>query len=121
MVPTANMQLFVSISDFNETVNITEAAFDYFSITNSNVLSIDEKKNGMELEFAVYPNPFTNEFTIGGDIEQISSIRLLDVSGVELIYQSNPLIDTSKLAKGVYFLQITTLDNQLVTKTVVKN
>lgn len=121
MVPTATMQLFISISDYNATVNITEAAFDYFSITNSNVLSIDEKKNGMELEFAVYPNPFTNEFTIGGDIEQISSIRLLDVSGVELIYQSNPLIDTSKLAKGVYFLQITTLDNRLVTKTVVKN
>lgn len=120
MAPTANMQLFVSISDFEMTVNITEAAFDYFSVTNSNVLDIEE-----ELHHSVnlYPNPTNGVLNIEhSNTDEVSRIEVLDLQGKIVQTQNQKLnqIDLSSVDNGVYFIRIYSVLNQLNTYRIVK-
>lgn len=59
---TSSMQLVVSISDYDPNVNITEAAFDEFYITNNNINLIDE----VSLNLNVFPNPSNDIVTLTG-------------------------------------------------------
>ncbi|MEO6175846.1 MAG: T9SS type A sorting domain-containing protein [Flavobacterium circumlabens] len=71
----------------------------------------------------IYPNPFTNNFSIEGSVN-INSIKLYDSFGqtvnIEKYQKSNNLIevDTSKLQSGIYLLKV---DNTTFSKTLMKN
>lgn len=72
---------------------------------------------------SIYPNPFTNNFSIEGSVN-IKSIKLYDSFGqtvnIEKYQKSNNLIevDTSKLQSGIYLLKV---DNTTFSKTLMKN
>ena len=59
---TSSMQVVVSISDYDPDVNITEAAFDEFYVTNSSVNSLEETTSGLH----VFPNPSHDFVTLTG-------------------------------------------------------
>jgi len=120
MTPTANMQLFISISDFAETVNITEAAFDYFSVTNSNVLDVNEKEL---FSFNLYPNPTSGILNIDYQGKnEITSLEIIDLQGKIVLTQNQNFnqIDLSSVDSGIYFVKIYSSLNQEYTYRIVK-
>ncbi len=76
--PTENMQLFIQISDFNTSPNLVEAGFDYFSVSNSNTVSVDDSEP--KLAVRAIPNPSQGIFTIDGT-QEIQTVRVFDSLG----------------------------------------
>ena len=71
------MDFFFFVSDLDPTVNITEAGVDYFYISNSNVLGIE---NSEKPKINVFPNPFENWLIIEG-AEIGSKYELFNLQG----------------------------------------
>jgi starch-binding outer membrane protein SusE/F len=60
--------------------------------------------------FSVYPNPTSSNWNITSGKNDITAVKIVDVSG-KTVYSSgktnsNLSVDTSKLAKGVYFAKV---------------
>ena len=73
-------------------------------------------------KLSVYPNPFTNVFTIAIDTD--AKIEIFDMVGKfiqskNIVYGEN-VIDMDKYATGVYLLKITNTNNQVKTVKVTK-
>jgi hypothetical protein len=70
----------------------------------------------------VYPNPFTNTLTING-IEAGTQIELYNTWGEilesRLINETNPIIQTAHLTKGIYYLKIT-IGNESIVEKIIK-
>jgi hypothetical protein len=103
---TNSMQVSFRISDIDPDINITEAAIDFVTITNSNIAELQEKE---EYSVVVYPNPFSDRITIC--IDQFPSEFLLtDIQGgivcSEIITDSIHELDLSTLPAGIYFIKI---------------
>jgi choice-of-anchor B domain-containing protein len=99
------MQISVTISDENPNINITEAAFDHFWVSNYNTTDISE--NTKE-EFSLYPNPSNEKITIE-NAEIDSYIHIRDLNGkVQKTIQvstSKMEIDLQFLSAGIYIIQ----------------
>jgi choice-of-anchor B domain-containing protein len=105
LTPTATMTLIVRTSDLDPNVNITEAGFDFFSISNSSLVSLDEQSTQ---DFKLYPNPVGNAINVSGvNLEEF--IYLFDSKGilVESIQpkQTSVTVDLMNLSNGFYYLQ----------------
>ena len=99
---TSTMQLIVRISDYNATVNICEAGFDHFSVTDFSMSKVDEAfKTAVE----IYPNPFGDQLSIKGI--ETGTIEIFDLSG-RLVYQNEVLAEQNLafLESGVYVIVI---------------
>jgi len=97
------MQLLVFISDFSETVNITEAGLDYFSISNSNTV-VNEPITVDQI--LVHPNPNSGVFTIAG-LSSANTIQIMDIQGRPipcLLHNSD--IELVHAQSGIYLVQI---------------
>jgi hypothetical protein len=96
--------------------------------SSSNRIGSDDDEDDLSntpTEVLVYPNPFTNEFTVQTNEEEIRSIEITDVNGVILYKQSNLtdskiVLDVTSWSAGIYFLRIITNHNDLIIKKVVK-
>jgi hypothetical protein len=75
-------------------------------------------------EIKVYPNPTSGELTITNYKSQITDIAIFDIYGREIQISnlksqiSNPQINISHLASGIYFVKITTEAGEVVKKVV---
>ena len=99
---TSTMQISIHISDEDPDVNITEAAFDYFTVTNSNVAEVP-KLNKTTL-FA-YPVPMNDKVNLVGlTINQ--DLNLFDATGQLLanfmVNSENMTFDLSKFQNKVF-------------------
>ena len=117
IVLTANMQLEVYISDYITSENITEAAFDYFSVTDYSVLS-NEDQVKVEDEVNVYPNPFNDKLMLSkGNL----NVKIYNFSGQLMLESNNEIeINTAKLQSGIYLIHISNThgENVLVEKLI---
>jgi hypothetical protein len=99
------MQISVTISDENPNINITEAAFDHFWVSNFSTADISE--NTKE-EFSLYPNP-SNEKIIIENAEIDSYVHIRDLNGkIQKTIQvsANKMeIDLQYLSAGIYIIQ----------------
>jgi len=111
MTVTNTMQLIVYISDYEATENITEAAFDYFSVTDFSVLAIDEEIEELS-SVLVYPNPFTNDINIS---EPDLNCVIYDFTG-KIIWKgfNEQLINLDFLTEGIYIVKILSKQNELL-------
>jgi len=116
ITPTENMQLRLQISDFNATVNITEAGFDYFSVSNSNTVGI---LNNEAHQTAVYPNPSEGKFELRTNSE-FESWTVTDLNGRIVKVGSNKLIDLQDLESGVYILQVKLSSGEYFIQRLIK-
>lgn len=100
----SSLQLMITISDYSPNVNITEASFDRFSVTNYDVTSLNDHQFS---EISIYPNPTNQNLMIKG-LEIGDSLTFVDIKGNSLIkhHFSNETesIDLSQLSEGVYFI-----------------
>jgi choice-of-anchor B domain-containing protein len=99
------MQIYVTISDENPNINITEAAFDHFWV--SNYITTDILETTKE-EFSLYPNPSNEKITIeNAEIDSYVHIRDLNGKVQKTIQVSaNKMeIDLQCLTAGIYIIQ----------------
>ena len=99
------MQISVTISDENPNINITEAAFDHFWV--SNYITTDISENTKE-KFSLYPNPSNDKITIK-NAEVDSYVHIRDLNGkIQKTIQvsANKMeIDLQSLSAGIYIIQ----------------
>lgn len=101
--PTDNMQLFIQISDFPQSVNITEAGFDYFSVSNSSTIGLLHNEAP---EIHIYPNPSKGVFYWTGT-DRVREILIFDVQGRRISFENNlNKIDIAHAQTGVYFVEL---------------
>lgn len=105
LTPSATMTLIVRTSDLDSNINITEAGFDFFSISNSSLVALEEKT---VQKFEVYPNPAGDAVNLSGVVLG-EEVYLFDSKGtlIKSIQAENSLltIDLTGLSNGFYYLQ----------------
>jgi hypothetical protein len=105
------MQLQMMVSDLNPNVNITEAGFDHFSITNQPTAALNVQK---EENWVVYPNPGSSILQLKGN-RSIGEYTLVDLTGKEYMKGTCLVayleLQTDNLQAGMYLLRF---QNQVV-------
>lgn len=107
---TSTMQLIVNISDYISTVNICEAGFDHFSVTNFSMATVEEEANHNIL---IYPNPFDHVVHITGI--DAGYLEIYDLSGRRVM--TSPIsneIDVGQLENGLYVMVIKDISGNIV-------
>jgi hypothetical protein len=98
-----SMQIRVRVSDYDPDVNITEAGFDRFFVSEGDVTGIPENNQ----KFTLYPNPFQDAIHIEGLLGETNFV-LIDALGSEiqkgLLTQTESKILTDNLRSGFYML-----------------
>ncbi len=81
-------------------------------------VGIDEQVG--EYTLTVYPNPTADQLTIKIEAKEITSIRIINITGETLktVFSNKNTIDVSDLIKGIYFLQIKTEEGLFTTKFI---
>lgn len=101
----SSLQLKVTISDYSPNINITEAGFDRFSITNYNTSATANLSDEI---LQIYPNPTNNHVKIDGVIEG-TKLQLHNVNGSllkEITAESDTVIlNMSLFHAGIYFIR----------------
>ncbi len=77
MTPTTTMTLSVRTSDLDPAVNITEAAFDFFNVSEYNVLNVPETE---QESVTLYPNPAEDWIALRG-ISAPANWEIVDMHG----------------------------------------
>ncbi|MDQ0780898.1 T9SS type A sorting domain-containing protein [Chryseobacterium sp. W4I1] len=103
-------------SNSSNGLNISHGFIKYKRTSSS--LSVDEiSKKTNDLSF---DNPFNNEVRFHLK-EKIKSVEIYDESGRLALSGNTSKLNTSLLAKGIYFIKITTESNKIISKKGIKN
>ena len=104
---TTTMQLTIRISDEDSNINVTEAAFDHFRVTEISTLSnqiIPAQDN-----LLIYPNPTKDFITISG-VKEDDLIQLFDIQGRLYVNgkseKSSYNLNLNGIKSGAYFLKV---------------
>jgi hypothetical protein len=101
---TNTLQLKVLIADYSPNVNVTEAMFDWFYVTDYDATGIDEVIE--KLNF--YPNP-VNNFLNYENIDLQFSVELFNAMGkralTEQVSNKTGQLNCESLAPGIYILK----------------
>lgn len=104
IVPSANMQLIVTVADEDPAVNITEAGFDFFYVSETNELSVEENEKS---PVKIYPNPTDGKVYI--ESGKPAAWEVYNVQGTLLktivAQDGNAQIDLSSFAPGMYLIR----------------
>lgn len=107
LTPTSTMQLFVSVSDIQPTLNVTEAGFDHFRVSEGPYLSIAAESLSAS-DWKVYPNPVNASFTIELPAS-LGEITVYDALGKVKFFQNVAsamvMVDASHWTDGIYFIR----------------
>ncbi len=105
----------VRVTDVNGCWFSYSLLFDFTLTTDISVF--DQNHN-----VTAFPNPTTGILNLSGDVlvNQIFTAALFDASGrMVLSVRNQPIIDMTELENGIYMLNITTKDSQVVTNRIV--
>lgn len=81
------------------------------------VLGINENSS---ISFKLFPNPVKNflEITTSNDV---SKIEIFNNLGQKILFKLNSqIIDVSNIYEGIYFIKITTLNGNILTRKFIK-
>lgn len=86
----------------------------------TNVATLNTLKNNIQ----VYPNPFSKTISINSGSQQLETVAVYSISG-NLIWKKNMRdlgneIDLSELELGMYFLRLTSFENENATIKILK-
>ncbi|GAB5415932.1 MAG: hypothetical protein Crog4KO_07130 [Crocinitomicaceae bacterium] len=121
---SATMQVKVRAMDQGQG-HLAEGGFDNFFVRDS----VIDVSNVNEIPFndvTVYPNPFTSEINIiwNSNYSDVTATLIEPATGrivmQEALGENNKLTLSSNLAKGVYMLQLTSKEQLVATKRVLK-
>ncbi|HET6226297.1 MAG TPA: T9SS type A sorting domain-containing protein [Bacteroidia bacterium] len=109
--PGALYKIAVTNQDFNA----SEKIWQFFSKYKlSDMLTVPEQEN--ELDAAMYPNPCVDKLNI--EVLQLTKVSIFDVTGKVVLQSTQSEIDVRDLAKGLYFVHITTKNGETVKRLV---
>jgi hypothetical protein len=106
----------VSANDFNAVAAYINGERVTFEVANGQI-------SGAGAIVNVYPNPATDMINVV--VSEDATVQLVDVSGRQVIYQTNVLaneaasISTASIANGVYLMKVYNGTNVSVKKVVV--
>ena len=75
----------------------------------------------------LYPNPFSNTITINASkqVDKVVKIEIFSTNGVLVnsIVADNDIttVDTNNLAKGMYFIRLSSYNGNHIVKKMIKN
>ena len=114
ITPSASMQVVFRVSDNDPNVNITEAGLDYFYISNSSVLDVNNSsiKNGF-----IYPNPASNKLIVKS-LETIGDFEFSDLNG-KIVFSGNCQntemeVDVRLFSSGFYIFKSATFNAKVL-------
>lgn len=110
MFPSATMKLIVEVGDDTLYPHIVEAGLDHFYVEELSLADADENPIS---SIVLYPNPVTDELYLSGISE--GRVSFVDVSGrvcAEITIAAG--MDVSGLKRGLYFVQVYTVENELL-------
>lgn len=106
MTPTSSMQLIISTSDFESSLNFVNAGFDYFFVIEEAELSTTTLPIANDL--LIYPNPMQDHLIIEGLLPG-KELFLFDGTGKIInswhVTSDRQTINTSELSTGLYYIQ----------------
>ena len=108
---------------FGATTLTNNGSYDIFIAKLNTTTGIAEMENGETVLLA--PNPFTSQLSISFNVAQKNtSIKLMNTLGecIQQLTTSNQqlILDMSSFARGMYFVQITDANKNVVNKKVIK-
>jgi len=86
------------------------------AMSSNEIPNIDSKAE--DTDFKIFPNPSQNEITIEGG--EISKVELFNVQGEKVLEVISKNINIESLSKGVYFVKITDVNQEVHNKKIVK-
>jgi len=118
---SGNMADNLCAGDYQITIKDANNCLRSVSIEVDSVLGIVDNFRG---NLKVFPNPVTNQLFLSGDVQGISTLAILDISGRPLkrwnTFDFGPL-NVEELAKGSYFLIIEHRHNEVSVHQFTKN
>jgi len=115
-IPSGEVNLTGVVSEYNGTYQILPNNIDAFSSVITSAPFLSEQENSI----TIYPNPASNQLYFSAT-EEIYSISIFTINGqlLQKIEKPETSINTSELTEGIYFMNITTDNNQLIHKKFV--
>lgn len=108
---------------YNYNTGITPAAwYKKFNIKDWYLPSVSiENQTLRKNTFSIYPNPTNNFFSIQGNLQDLKTIKLLDLNGAVLqVFKPNQTLDFSRFRQGSYILQIEAQSGKVERHKVIK-
>jgi hypothetical protein len=99
-----------SLSDIQMSADSAQVRYDGDALTVA--------ENEMDTDFSIYPNPTSGIMNITGD-KNIEKIIIRNVLGEIVSESSSQLIDISKQANGIYFVEVTSQKLKTVKKIIL--
>src|SRR6218665_792472 len=100
-----SIQLRVATSDTTGSNNVTEAAFDYFMVTEGSVLA---NQTNIKEQWNLFPNPSSGSVYVVG-LEPGNEVRVYDCSGTlvyfDIVDKMQFKLELNGLESGVYFVK----------------
>ena len=107
-----------TIVDLSQSSSYAYYYFDNVSVSVQPLSNIDFYSVN---RLSVYPNPFQYELKINFPDKQIRNVKIYSVDQLVKEFEHNPeRLDLSDLASGLYFLIVTTEDDQIVREKIIK-
>ncbi len=92
---------------------------DNIELVADAVLNVNDLEDQVNLK--LYPNPVdSREYLKIKSTGKISTLEIFDMLGRKEIFSSENVIDTSKLASGVYITKITLENNMILNRKFLK-
>ena len=103
---TTPLNVIIMVNVINHNSGDISAHLDDFSL--STPASIGEALGNDNIR--LYPNPTQGELNMNGNLQDIQSVHIMDIRGVNVLNitksELRPTIDVAALAKGVYIMQV---------------
>lgn len=96
----------------------TQNCFGAIKLRENTSLAINENSIN-ETSIDLFPNPVLNELNIVSK-ESMKSVTIIDITGHELFISLEQKVNVSLLPSGIYFVKITTVDGEHITRRFVK-
>ncbi|MCY1720795.1 endonuclease [Prolixibacteraceae bacterium Z1-6] len=115
-IPSGKVKLTGVVSEYNGSYQILARDINDFSSVITSAPLVSKSKN----EVTIYPNPAGDQLNFS-TTEEISSVEIFSANGQLKQQIKNPAtsINTSGLTDGIYFITITTDENELIHKKFV--
>jgi hypothetical protein len=136
-VNIANAPVFLIDQMTNEIVNLKEIDYNFTAqrgIQPERFTIVFQERDALNIEdisfresITLYPNPATDQFTLSyAGQTQLQQLTIVDIQGklIKTItlqdFNNSKTIDTSALAKGMYFIQIKSDSTTIIKKLMIK-
>jgi hypothetical protein len=110
----------------NNKTECTPITFDYSNVGGPGCTPLSNKESSIEMVVKAFPNPANDVLTISSESAVISSVRVYNILGAEVMsFSSNRSqiqINTSDLQPGVYFVKVrNNKGKEIVIKSIVEH